>query len=90
MLPDLQKYILKTAQEQSDLFDPGFIENGSIGSYVQQWRKDMINDLQLSFDKIHRLSRLKDQIKIERQKMESYFEEFFKIKCNIVASSRQI
>jgi len=26
----------------------------------------MINDLQLSFDKIHRLSRLKDEIKIER------------------------
>jgi hypothetical protein len=48
MVPDLQKYIIKTASEQSDLFDPNFVKNGAVGSSVEQWRKDMITDLQLS------------------------------------------
>jgi hypothetical protein len=48
MIPDIQKYILKTAEEEADLFDPNYINNGAIGSYVEQWRKDLIFDLQLS------------------------------------------
>lgn len=62
MLPDLQKYIMKTAEEQTDLFDPNFSNNGALGSYVEyveQWRKDMILDLQLSFEKISRITELK-------------------------------
>lgn len=34
MITDLQKYILKTAQEETDLFDPNFVNFGAIGSYV--------------------------------------------------------
>ena len=34
MITDLQKYILKTAQEETDLFDPNFVNFGTIGSYV--------------------------------------------------------
>lgn len=34
MIPDLQKYILKTVTEESDLFDPNFLNNGAIASYV--------------------------------------------------------
>ena len=34
MIPDLQKYILKTVSEESDLFDPNFLNNGAIASYV--------------------------------------------------------
>jgi hypothetical protein len=34
MITDLQKYILKTATEETDLFDPNFINLGAIGSYV--------------------------------------------------------
>lgn len=56
MLPDLQKYIMKTAEEQTDLFDPNFSNNGALGSYLEQWRKDMILDLQLSFEKINRIT----------------------------------
>lgn len=62
MIPDLQKYILKTVSEESDLFDPNFLNNGAIASYVEQWRKDMICDLQLSYEKVFRLSQLKEAI----------------------------
>jgi hypothetical protein len=34
MLPDLQKYIIKTAEEESDLFDPNYLNYGALGSYV--------------------------------------------------------
>lgn len=61
MLPDLHKYILKTVEEQTDLFDPGY-EHGSLGSYVEQWRKEMILDLQLSFEKIGRITELKGEL----------------------------
>jgi hypothetical protein len=48
MITDLQKYILKTAKEETDLFDPNFINLGDIGSYVEQWRKDLVSELQLN------------------------------------------
>lgn len=59
MITDLQKYILKTAQEETDLFDPNFINFGAIGSYVEQWRKDMVNELQLSYEKLMKISQIK-------------------------------
>lgn len=34
MIPDIQKYIMKTAEEQSDLFDPNYLNNGNIDSHV--------------------------------------------------------
>jgi hypothetical protein len=48
MIPDLQKYIIKTAEEGTDLFDSNFLTDGSFGAGVEQWRKDMIADMQLS------------------------------------------
>lgn len=56
MIPDLHKYILKTAEEESDLFDPNYLSSGALGSSVEQWRKDLIFDLQLSHEKIFSLS----------------------------------
>lgn len=56
MITDLQKYILKTSQEETDLFDPNFANFGAIGSYVEQWRKDLVNDLQLTYEKVKRIS----------------------------------
>ena len=42
MIPDIQKYILKTAMEETDIFDPNYLKNGSITSYLEQWRKDVV------------------------------------------------
>lgn len=74
ILPDLQKYVLKTAEEQSDLFDPNYINNGAIESNFQPWRKDMIFDLQLSTEKIFHLSQLREDILIEKYNMSKIFE----------------
>lgn len=72
MLPDMHKYILKTVEEQTDLFDPGF-ENGTLGSYVEQWRKEMILDIQLSFEKTGKITDLKVELLVEKKKMSEYF-----------------
>lgn len=32
MIPDLQKYIIKTVQEETDLFDSNFVEHGALGA----------------------------------------------------------
>lgn len=77
MLPDLQKYIMKTASEETDLFDPNFTKNGALGSYVEQWRREMLLDLQLSFEKISRISALRGEILREKSKMEDYFQQFY-------------
>lgn len=45
ILPDLQKYIFKTVEEESDLFDPHFIKYGTLAASGEQWRKDMLQDL---------------------------------------------
>lgn len=34
MIPDLQKYIIKTAVEETDLFDQNYLKFGSMASYV--------------------------------------------------------
>ncbi len=90
ILPDLQKYIIKTVEEETDLFDANFIKDGAMGANVEQWRKDMINDLHLSREKINCISKLKSEVIMEKDKMEGYFEEFYQIKCKIVAASRQV
>jgi hypothetical protein len=59
MITDLQKYILKTVHEQTDLFDPNFVNFGALGSYVDQWRKDLVNDLQLNYEKVLKTSQVK-------------------------------
>lgn len=43
MITDVQKYVLKTAQEETDLFDPNYKNFGAIGSFVEQWRKDIVS-----------------------------------------------
>jgi hypothetical protein len=48
MITDLQKYVLKTAKEETDLFDLNFVKLGAIDSNVEQWRKDIVSELQLS------------------------------------------
>jgi hypothetical protein len=40
---------------------------------MEQWRKEMIHDLQLSFEKITRITELKGGIIEEKRKMEHYF-----------------
>jgi hypothetical protein len=45
MITDLQKYVLKTAKEETDLFDLNFVNLGAIGSNVEQWRKDIVSEL---------------------------------------------
>ena len=60
MITDLQKYILKTAKEETDLFDPNFINLGAIGSYVEQWRKDLVSELQLNYEKVLKISQIKE------------------------------
>lgn len=74
ILPDLQKYIIKTVEEETDLFDANFIKDGAMGANVEQWRKDMINDLHLSREKINCISKLKSEVIMEKDKMEGYFE----------------
>ncbi len=39
ILPDLQKYVMKTVVEQTDLFDPHFIKYGFFNSHTEEWRK---------------------------------------------------
>ncbi len=39
ILPDLQKYVMKTVVEQTDLFDPHFIKYGFVNSCTEEWRK---------------------------------------------------
>jgi len=60
MITDLQKYILKTAKEETDLFDPNFINLGAIESYVEQWRKDLVSELQLNYEKVLKISQIKE------------------------------
>ena len=64
MITDLQKYVLKTAQEETDLFDPNYMNYGTIGSYVEQWRKDIVTDLQLSCDKVSKIGQIKEEIMV--------------------------
>lgn len=49
MITDLQKYVLKTAKEETDLFDPNFTNIEAAGSNVENWRKDIVQDLQLNY-----------------------------------------
>jgi hypothetical protein len=41
------------------LFDPNYSQFGAIGSYVEQWRKDIVNELQLSYEKVAKISQIK-------------------------------
>ncbi len=60
MITDVQKYVLKTAQEETDLFDPNYKNFGAIGSFVEQWRKDIVSQLQLTPEKIIKIEQIKN------------------------------
>jgi hypothetical protein len=90
MITDLQKYVLKTVKEETDLFDPNFVNFGAIGSYVEQWRKDLVNDLQLNYEKVHKISQIKEELLVERSKMEKCFEGFYDMKLKIIEISRRM
>lgn len=77
MISDFQKYVLKTVKEQTDLFDPNFVTFGALGSYADQWRKDLVNDLQLDHEKLLKISKVKVELLEEREKMQSWFEGFY-------------
>ena len=50
----------------------------------------MLLDLQLSFEKISRITELKGELMNEKKKMASYFKEFYECKCKITESSRNL
>ena len=90
LVPDLQKYTIKTARLQEDLFDPHLLNFGTVNTQVEEWRKEFIIDLQLSKEKILTLHELRGDIINESKNLEQSFEIFYQTKKNITENARKI
>lgn len=52
MLPEIQKYIAKTAVEQSDFFDKEFLMDGEHRGEGESWRKNMLEKIDIGSEDI--------------------------------------
>ncbi len=89
-LSDMQKYLLQTAQEQSDLFDPDYIETGVLNPQLESWRRSMFVEMSVSSPVVSVAPELRKETMKKKEEFDALLMKFYLAKCELMECSKRL